>query len=152
MPLHKSASKADIKNYHGIISLPRISLVVEKIYYNFIYEKIRHKLSDCHNGFRSRRSIFTLLLDYVDTLYNLNDNNENFKSVYFDLKKHSTVFLTTNYFLNYKNLASTRSLYTLIVHISLIASNLYVLAMSFIRRALFLVEFHKRVRFYFQYS
>ena len=63
-PLHKLASKADL--------------------YNFIYEKIRHKLSDCQHGFRSRRNTFTLLLDYVDKLPNFNDKNEDFRCVYFD--------------------------------------------------------------------
>ena len=57
-----TASKADIKNYRGISILPKISLVMEKIVYNFISEKICHKLSDCQNVFRSRRSTFTLIL------------------------------------------------------------------------------------------
>ena len=81
------ASKADIKNYRGISILSRISLVVEKNLYNFIYEKIRHKLSDCQHGFRSRRSTSTLLLDYVDKLYFFNYKNEDFRCVYFDFKK-----------------------------------------------------------------
>ena len=55
--------------------------------YNFIYEKIRHKLPDSQHDFRSRRSTFTLLLDYVDYLYYFNDENKDFRCVYFDFKK-----------------------------------------------------------------
>ena len=85
-PLHKSVSKADIKNYRGNSILRRISLVTEKMY-NFIYEKIRHKLPDSQHGFRSRRSTFTLLLDYVDYLYYFNDENKYLRCVYFVFKK-----------------------------------------------------------------
>ena len=86
-PLHKSASKADIKNYRGISILPRIFLIMEKILFNFVYEKIRHKLSDCHHGFRSRRGTFTLLLDYVDKLFYFTDKIEDSRCVYLDFKK-----------------------------------------------------------------
>ena len=40
-PLRKSASKADINNYRDISISPRVSLVMDEILYNFIYEKIR---------------------------------------------------------------------------------------------------------------
>ena len=82
-PLHKLASKADIKNYRAISILPRISLVMEKILYNLVSEKNCHKFSYCQHGFRSRRSTFTLLLDYVDKLCYFND----FWCEYFDFEK-----------------------------------------------------------------
>ena len=58
-----------------------------KILYNFVYEKVRQKLSYCQHGFRFRRSRFTLLLDYGDKFYYFNDKNEDFRCVCFDFKK-----------------------------------------------------------------
>ena len=100
-PLHKSASKADIKNNRVISILPRISPGMGKVLYNFTFEKIRHKLSDSQHGFRSRKITFKPLLDYVDKLYFSNHKNDDFRCVYFDFKKkQSTVFHSTDYFIN----------------------------------------------------
>ena len=63
---------------------------MEKILYNLIYEKMHQKLSDCQHGFRSRRSTFTLMLDYVDKLYYLNDKSKGFRSLIFLFKKNGT--------------------------------------------------------------
>ena len=87
VPIHKSGPKSNVRNYRGISLLPRISLVLERILFNFIYEKVRHKLSGSQHGFRSRRSTHTQLLEYVDLLYKCVDGRESFFVVYFDIMK-----------------------------------------------------------------
>ena len=44
MPFHKSGPNTDITNYRGISILPRLSLCLEKLLFNFIYSNVRHKL------------------------------------------------------------------------------------------------------------
>ena len=67
--------------------LPRLSLCLEKLLFNFIYSNVRHKHSRRQHGFVKKRSTFTQLLEYVKNIYKCIDANENFCSVYFDIQK-----------------------------------------------------------------
>ena len=87
MPFHKSGPKSHLTNYRGTSILPRLSLCLEKLLFNFIYFKVRHKLSHRQHGFVKKRSTFTQLLEYVENIYKCIDANENFCSVYFDIQK-----------------------------------------------------------------
>ena len=83
MPFHKSGPKSDITNYREISILPRLSLCLEKLLFNFIYSNVRHKLSRRQHGFVKKRST----LEYVENIYKCIDANEKFCSVYFDIQK-----------------------------------------------------------------
>ena len=74
-------------NYRGISILPRLSLVLEKIHFNFIYYRFPDELSNAQHGFRCRRSTFTQLLDYIDKVYSSCDGSIDYDSVYFDVQK-----------------------------------------------------------------
>ena len=87
IPFFKSGSKIDVCNYKGISILPRLSLVLEKILFNFVYNRVRDELSNAQHGLRCRRSTFTLLLDYIDKVYSSCDGNIDYNSVYFDVQK-----------------------------------------------------------------
>ena len=87
MPFHKSGPKSDITNYRGVSILPRFSLCLEKLLFNFIYSNVRHTFSRRQHGFVKKRSTFTQLLEYVENIYKCIDANENFCSVYFDIQK-----------------------------------------------------------------
>ena len=63
MPFHKSGPKSDITNLRGISFLPRLSLCLEKLLFNFIYSNVRHKLSRTQHGLVKKRSMFTQLLE-----------------------------------------------------------------------------------------
>ena len=82
----KSGPKSDITNYRGISILPRLSLCLEKLLFNFICSNVRHKLSRRQHGFVKKRSTFTQLLEFVENIYKCIDANENFCSVYFDIQ------------------------------------------------------------------
>ena len=73
--------------YRGISILPRLSLCLEKLLFNFIYSNVLHKLSRRQHGFVEKRSTFTQLLEYVENIYKCIDANEIFGSVYFDIQK-----------------------------------------------------------------
>ena len=64
-----------------------MSLVLEKILFNFIYNRVRDELSNAQHGFRCRRSTFTQLLDYIDKVYSSCDGNIDYYSVYFHVQK-----------------------------------------------------------------
>ena len=74
-------------NYRGISILPRLSLVLEKIFFSFIYNRDHDELSNAHHGFRCRRSTFTELLDLIDKVYHSCDGNIDYYSVYFDVQR-----------------------------------------------------------------
>ena len=67
-------------NYRGINILPRLSR-------NFIYNRVRDKLSNVQHSFRCRRSTFTQLLDHIDKVYSSCDDNIDYYSVNFDVQK-----------------------------------------------------------------
>ena len=81
IPVFKSGSKIDVCNYRGISISPRLSLVLEKILFNFVYNRVRDVLSNAQHGFRCRRSTFTQLLDYINKVYSFCDGNIYYYSV-----------------------------------------------------------------------
>ena len=86
-PLLKSDARLLVVNYHPISILPKLSLVLERLIFNFVYPRIRHKISRQQFGFMTRRSTVTQLIAYLDLLYNNLDGNIPTSVVYFDIKK-----------------------------------------------------------------
>ena len=74
-PFHKKGLKSDIENYRLISILPRLSLVFERIIFNYLYSKIRHKINSNQHGFQQGHSTITQLVLFVDELYANFDNN-----------------------------------------------------------------------------
>ena len=74
-------------NYRSISILPQLPLVLEKILFNFIYNRVRDELSNAQHGFRCRRSTFTQLLDCTVKVYSSCDGNIDYYSVNFDVQK-----------------------------------------------------------------
>ena len=86
-PLHKNGSTSDVKNYRPISLLPKLSIVFEKMLFNFLYPLVRPLVTNAQHGFMKRRSTTTQLTSYFDVLYNYLDKNFPCASVYFDIKK-----------------------------------------------------------------
>ena len=96
-PIHKKGPRADVENYRPISILPRLSLVLEKILFLFIYPKIKDRLNPRQDEFRAKRSTVTQLLTFLHEI-NLNfDGNFDQVVVYLDFSKafdsvgHSTL-------------------------------------------------------------
>ena len=86
-PVFKKGDRNQTSNYRPVSLLPRISLVFERILFNIIYPKIRHKLRSEQYGFRPGRSIVLQMIAYLDAIHNNFDNNIPSCAVYFDFSK-----------------------------------------------------------------
>ena len=86
-PLRKNGSTCDVKNQCPISLLPKISIVFEKMLFNFLYPLVRPLITNAQHGFIKRRSTTTQLISYFDVLYNNLDKNFPCASVYFDIRK-----------------------------------------------------------------
>ena len=84
-PLRKHGSKKDIQNYRPISVLSKLSLVFEKLINNFIYSKIRDKLTPRQFGFELNRSSVIQFLDFLETVYS--SNSDSLFAVYLDYAK-----------------------------------------------------------------
>ena len=85
-PLHKSGSTSDVTNYRPISILPKLSVVFERLIFNFIYLQVCSKKSEQH-GFMKHRSTVTQLISYLDKVYAAKDTTHDCLTVYFDVKK-----------------------------------------------------------------
>ena len=86
-PLHKSGSTNDVTNYRPISNLPKLSLVCERLLFDFIYPRVCHFIKAQQYGFMKHRNTVSQLVSYLDHVYKSIDNNTPSVSVYFDVKK-----------------------------------------------------------------
>ena len=86
-PLLKSGARRLVVNYRPISILPKLFLVLERLIFNFVYPRIRHKISRQQFGFMTQRSTVTQLIAYLHLLYINLDGNIPTSVVYFDIKK-----------------------------------------------------------------
>ena len=103
-PLHKKGLKSDIENYRPISILSRLSLVFDRIIFNYLYSKIRHKFNSNQHGFQQGLSTITQLVLFIDELYAKFDNNWEQIVLYLDFSKafdtvnHATLISKLAYF------------------------------------------------------
>ena len=69
LPLYKDGPKNCIENYRPISLLPKVSLIFERILFNYIYLAIKDKLHPKQFGFQAKRGAVLQLLDYLETIY-----------------------------------------------------------------------------------
>ena len=69
LPLHKDGPKNCIENHRPISLLPKVSLIFERILFNYIYSAIKDKLHPKQFGFQAKRGAVLQLLDYLETIY-----------------------------------------------------------------------------------
>ena len=85
-PIHKKGLKSDIEKYRPISILPRLSLVFERIIFNYLYSKVRHKINSNQHGFQQGHPTITQLVLFIDELYANFDNNWEQIVLYLDFK------------------------------------------------------------------
>ena len=86
-PVLKSSNPENVENYRPINILPQLSIVLERMIFDFIYPKIRAKVTPAQHGFMTKRSTVTQLLEYLDQIYNDVEAKSECLSVYFDFRK-----------------------------------------------------------------
>ena len=87
-----------IEQYSPISILCNVAEVLEKLFFNEIYEIVKPHLDNSQHGFRRNRSVVTQLLLFLDLLYKeLDDKESELYVLYLDFKKLSTAYHTTCY-------------------------------------------------------
>ena len=86
-PIHKKESKNRVENYRPISILPRLSLILVKILFDFLYSKFHYKLSSRQHGFRKGHSTITQLLVFLNEIYTNYDKNVEQVIIYLDFEK-----------------------------------------------------------------
>ena len=81
-PIHKK-----VEIYRPVSILPRLSLILERILFDFLYSKVNYKLSCRQHGFRKRHSTITQLLVFLDEIYTNYDKNVEQVNIYLDFAK-----------------------------------------------------------------
>ena len=85
--LRKSGSTSDVTKYRPISILPKLSIVFERLIFNFIYSRVCSKIKREQHGFMKQRSTVTQLISYLDKVYAAKDTTHDCLTVYFDVKK-----------------------------------------------------------------
>ena len=86
-PIQNKESKNRVENYRPISILPRLSLILEIILFDFFYSKFYYKLSSRLHGFRKRHSKNTQLLVFLDEIFPNYDKNVEQVIIYLDFSK-----------------------------------------------------------------
>ena len=89
VPIHKSGSKKDVKNYRPISILPIMSKIFEKIVYKRVtnfFNKFKLFYPDQY-GFQNKKSTTDAIIKFTDQCYDILNNQESLISVYLDFSK-----------------------------------------------------------------
>ena len=83
--LFKSGPHKDITNYKPKSILPFLSLILEKIVFDFKHPKFRHLIEREQHDFLKSLSTVSQMITYLDLVYSSRDNNIPALSIYFDI-------------------------------------------------------------------
>ena len=86
-PVFKYGYPYDITNYRPVSKLPPLSLIFERIFFNYIYPQVRYKISNAQHGFRKKRSTITQMFSYLDEVNHTHDAKIPCAAMYFDFSK-----------------------------------------------------------------
>ena len=68
-PLLKIGPKSSVENYRPISILCKLSLILERIIFNFLYPKFVQRIHRQQHGFMKARSTVTQMITYLDLVY-----------------------------------------------------------------------------------
>ena len=74
-PLHKTGPKSSVENYRPISILCKLSLILERIIFNFLYPIVAKRIHRQQHGFMKARSTVTQMITYLDLVYRDMDSN-----------------------------------------------------------------------------
>ena len=86
-PLHKSGNIESICKYRPISCLSKLSLVIERLLFNKLYDFSSPQLSGSQFGFMRRKSTVLQLITYLQAIYNNVDTSTDCNALYLDFSK-----------------------------------------------------------------
>ena len=108
-PIHKKESKNNRENYRPLTKLPRLSLILEKFFFYYVYSKFHYKLNSRQHGFRKEHSTITQLLVFLDEIDTNYDENVEEVIIYldfanaFDNVDHAIFFKQLSLYVHYND-------------------------------------------------
>ena len=76
-----------VENYLPISIFCKLSLVLERILFDFVYPMVKRLTCRQQHGFMNLRSTVTEIIGYLVKIYKSQDNSSSPLSVYFDIRK-----------------------------------------------------------------
>ena len=87
VPIFKSGTKSDVRNYRGIAIMSCIPKLFESIVNEKIFQQVKHRITDKQHGFFKGRSTASNLLEFVSFTLNAMDNGNHVETLYTDFSK-----------------------------------------------------------------
>lgn len=87
IPIHKSGSRSDIKNYRAVAVLSVFAKVMETVLYGLIYKQLKGWFCDEQHGFLPGRSTASNLMNITTTIANQLDSKGQVDVAYLDFQK-----------------------------------------------------------------
>ncbi|VDO10445.1 unnamed protein product, partial [Brugia timori] len=87
VPIFKSGTKSDIRNYRGIAIISCIPKLFESIVNDKIFRQVKNQITNKQHGFYKGRSTTTNLLEFVTFILNAMDNGKHVEALYTDFSK-----------------------------------------------------------------
>ena len=86
-PLYKKGNRNCVSSYRPISNLSKLSLVLERLVFDKLYQFVKKAISSQQYGFMKRKSTTLHFLDFVMDAYRCNDNKEIMYTLYVDFAK-----------------------------------------------------------------
>ena len=87
IPILKSGTKSDVRNYRGIAIISCIPKLFESIVNEKIFMQIKNRITCKQHGFFKGRSTATNLLEFITFTLNAMDNGNHVEALYTDFSK-----------------------------------------------------------------
>lgn len=87
VPVFKSGTKSDIRNYRGIAIISCIPKLFESLVNDKIFQQVKNQITCRQHGFFKGRSTSSNLLEFVSFILNAMDNGKHVEALYTDFSK-----------------------------------------------------------------
>lgn len=87
IPIYKSGSKQEIKNYRPISIVCAVSKIFEVVIFNKLFSEISGKISICQHGFLPLKSTLTNLATFCQYVHEAFNNGSQVDVIYTDMEK-----------------------------------------------------------------
>ena len=87
IPIYKSGTRQDIKNYRPISIVCAVSKIFEVLVFDLLFDEISNKINSSQHGFLPRKSTFTNLASFCQFVHDAINNKSQVDVIYTDMEK-----------------------------------------------------------------